>query len=57
MDTFDTGVQQGANALPPLSKTIFLAFPKIAGGGTAGPVASDKALRAILDAIANLEQR
>jgi hypothetical protein len=54
-DTYDTGVSGGS--LPPLTAAIIAAQPKTLAGNLIGPAASDKALRAMLDAIHSLEQR
>jgi hypothetical protein len=52
-DTFDSD----PNTLPPLTKAICEAWPTTMYGGSAGPIASDKALRAMLDAFHDLEDR
>ncbi|OBF86949.1 hypothetical protein A5791_19835 [Mycobacterium sp. 852002-51163_SCH5372311] len=56
MDTYDAGIADHTS-LPPLTRAIFDAYPKTMGGNTIGPTASDKALRATLDAIRSLEDR
>lgn len=50
LDTFDAD----PNTLPPLNRTV-VAASRFAT--TTGPVASERALRALLDGVHNLEQR
>jgi hypothetical protein len=49
-DTWDTGVNN-PSSLPPLTAAVIAAHPKTILGGVVGPCASDKTLRATLDAI------
>jgi hypothetical protein len=53
-DTFDT---VDPSTLPPLTRAVVLAAPTTMFGGRVGPVASDKVLRALLDAVHAIEQR
>lgn len=55
-DTWDTG-RSDPDSLPPLTKAIVEANPRTGFGGLIGPTASDKALRAMLDAFRSLEDR
>ncbi len=55
-DSYDQGVAT-LSSVPPLTRAIIQAQPTTMGGNPIGPTASDKSLRALLDAIRNLEDR
>jgi hypothetical protein len=55
-DTYDQG-NADPSTVPPLTRAIILAQPSTLFGNRVGPATSDKALRAILDAIRALEDR
>jgi hypothetical protein len=55
-DSYDQGDANPA-AVGPLTRAIILAQPITLMGGRVGPGASDKALRALIDAVRNLEDR
>jgi hypothetical protein len=45
------------STLPPLTRAICESWPTTINGNPIGPIASDKALRAMLDAFSALETR
>ena len=53
-DTFDMW-KANPSSINPLTAAVIDAMPKTMGGGTIGPTASDKSLRALLDALNALE--
>jgi hypothetical protein len=53
-DTFDT-YQANPSSVAPLTRAVIAAMPTTNYGATVGPVLSDKAIRALLDALAALE--
>jgi hypothetical protein len=55
-DTWDTW-QATPASVPPLTAAIIAAMPKTAFGTTVGPVATDKSLRSLLDALAGMEAK
>lgn len=55
-DTYDTFIAS-PSSVPPLTRAICDAFPKTTFGNTIGPALSDKSFRALLDAVADLENR
>jgi hypothetical protein len=55
-DTFTNFVASPAS-VPPLTRAICTAMPTTMFGSTVGPALTDKSFRALLDALAGLEQR
>ncbi len=55
-DTYDSW-QQDPASVPALTAAIIDTFPKTLAGNSIGPVASDRSLRAVLDAFHALEDR
>jgi hypothetical protein len=55
-DSYDTALAN-PSSVPPLTRAIVEAQPRTLGGNAIGPTASDKSLRAIIDAVRNLEDR
>jgi hypothetical protein len=53
-DTFDT-FKANPSSVKPLTRAVCAAMPTTLYGGTVGPVLSDAAIRALLDALAALE--
>lgn len=53
-DTFDN-YRSDPSSVPPNTRAVIAAMPTTSFGATVGPVLSDKAIRALLDALAALE--
>jgi hypothetical protein len=53
-DTFDT-YKANPSSVKPLTRAVCAAMPTTNYGATVGPVLSDRAIRALLDALAALE--
>jgi hypothetical protein len=53
-DTFDS-YRSDPSSVPPLTRAVIAAMPTTLYGTTVGPVLSDKAIRALLNALAALE--
>jgi hypothetical protein len=55
-DTFDA-YQSNPNSAPPPTRAVIAGMPTTMDGTVIGPCANDAALRALLDALSNLETR